>query len=105
MDDDLKDLPPEIRDRFFSFLRMGDDGNVQVPDQKAFIDFIYEMAPTYPALMNCLQLNEEKLTEHCRETGEVPPGVKLIKTTDVEGQNVTHVRIFHGPTIIPEDER
>ena len=32
-------------------------------------------------------------------------GVKIIKTATNEGENVTHLRIFHGPTVILEDER
>ena len=103
--DDFKNLPADIRDRFWSFLRIDDEGIAHVADRDGFVDFLYENAQQYPVLSEFLKLNEEKLTQHFHVTGEVRPGVELIKTEQAEGQNVTKLRIFRGPTIVPEDER
>ena len=81
------------------------DGNVEVADEDGLWNFVKENISMYPALGELFTLNEDALTEHVRKTGEVPPGVKLITKTEVEGQNVTKVRIYHGPTTIPEDDR
>src|SRR5437899_426234 len=102
MSDRLDDLPPEVHERIMSFFREV-DGSLEVSDKLGLIAFIADNLDTYPALGQLVQLNEEALTKHVQETGEVPPGVKLIKTATVEGQNVTHVRIYNGPTLVPED--
>jgi hypothetical protein len=104
MNNRLDDLPPEIGERILSFMREV-DGNFEVSDKRGLIEFIADNLEKYPALAQLVQLNEEALTKHVQETGEVPPGVKLIKQTDVEGENVTHVRIYNGPAFVPEDER
>ena len=57
----------------------------------------------YPSLMNLVKLNEPEVIRHFQETGEVPPGVKVIKTTTVPGQNVTELEIFHGPRSAKRD--
>src|SRR5947207_12235656 len=104
MKNPLDDLPNEIRERFESFLRIGDDGNVDVVDPTAFVDFLYENAERYPALREFLKVDEEKLTKHIEETGDVPPGVTVIQKTAVADSNVTKVRIVHGPGRLPTDD-
>lgn len=69
------------------------------------INFIVENADAHPSLLNLVKVNEERVIEHAKQTGEVLPGVRIIKTRTAEAGNVTDVRIFHGATTIPEDER
>ena len=59
--------------------------------------FILKNAEQYPALLTLIEPNEEWLVENFKRTGEVPPGVKLIYTETREGDNVTDLRVFHGP--------
>jgi len=103
MSDRFEDLPPEIQERISSFIISREDGTVEIPDRRA--DFIMDNPDAYPALLDLVKVNEEKVIEHAKETGEVLPGVKIIKTRTVEGSNVTDVRVFHGPTTIPEEDR
>ena len=42
--DDFKNLPADIRDRFWSFLRIDDEGTAHVADRDGFVDFLYENA-------------------------------------------------------------
>ena len=105
MSERFEDLPQEIRDRVWSFIGEREDGAFPEDDMRGLIAFIVENADAYPALLNLVQVNEDKVVEHAKEIGEVPPGIKIIKTATAEGENVTHVRIFHGPTTIPEEDR
>ncbi len=105
MSDRFEDLPPEIHQRVSTFIIAREDGTFDVEDRMGFIGFIVENADAYPALLNLVKVNEERVIEHVKQTGDVPPGVKIIKTLTVEGENVTQVGIFHGPTTIPGDER
>jgi hypothetical protein len=100
----VDNLPREILQKVLSFTREV-DGHVEIADEDGFYQFIADNVQEHPALAQFVKLNEEALTKHCQETGEVPPGVTLIKTTQADGENVTEVRIYHGPTVIPADER
>ena len=97
MSERADDLPIEIRSRVLSFCR-DVDGTLEVADMMGLVNFILDNSQAYPALLNLVKLNEAELIRHFQETGQVPPGVKLIKTTTVSGQNVTRLEIFHGPT-------
>ena len=103
MSDDLRSLPPELLERFMSFLR-DVDGQIEVIDGPGFVGFVMEHYNEYPVLLNMIKLNEEALTEHYERTGEVPPGVKLIKKTTREGENVTKLEIIHGPRAAESNE-
>ena len=98
-----RDLPEEIIQRVLSFCSVDADGSMAVEDMRGLVAFILENADTYPALRNLVSVNKDALTKHIEETGEVPPGVKLIKTTTIEGSNVTSVRIVHGPANVDRD--
>jgi hypothetical protein len=99
-------LPIEIRERVFSLFTRDADGNfAECADEDGFYRFLADNISQYPVLANLVKINEAAVIEHARKTGDVPPGVKLIKTEQVEGQNVTKVRIFHGPASIPEEDR
>jgi len=91
------DLPDEIVERVSSFCRRDADGNRTVEDMRGLVAFIVENAGQYPALLGLVSINEEAATKHIQETGDVPPGVKLVKTSAAEGSNVTHVQIVRGP--------
>jgi hypothetical protein len=105
MSDRFDDLPAEIQERVRSFMVEHEDGTYDVPDRMALVGFIVENADAYPALWNLVKVNEERVIEYAKRTGEIPPGIKIVKTRTVEGENVTDVRIFHGPTTIPEEDR
>jgi hypothetical protein len=72
------------------------NGEFQVAD-KRLLNFVAEYGQQHPALLGLFKINEEAVVEHFNRTGEVPPGVKLIKTTTREGDNVTKLEIFRGP--------
>ena len=105
MSDRFEDLPTEIQQRVFSFLRIDPDGNVEVVDAAGLVNFVVDNVQRYPALGELVKVDETALTKHIEETGHVPPGVKLVTKKAIEGQNVTKVRIYHGPATVPEAER
>ena len=96
MDEQLTDLPPELRAKLLTFLRES-NGEFEVVDMQGLVQFISEHAEQHPVLLRLVQVNEDVILEHFKQTGEVPPGIKLIKTTTPEGSNVTYLEIFHGP--------
>lgn len=89
----------------WSFIRRRDDGSWECEDKRGFVNFIADNATAFPALLSLVQPDEEKIVQHVRETGSVPPGIKIVKTTTSSDDNVTQLRVFHGPTTIPENER
>jgi len=102
---EIEDLPPDVQQRFLSFVRQREDGTIEFPDPRGLVNFIMDNADAYPALLTFIKVNEDSIIEHAKATGEVPPGIKIVKKRTVEGENVRDVRIFHGPTTIPKDER
>ncbi|MEX0880892.1 MAG: hypothetical protein WD451_14325, partial [Thermoanaerobaculia bacterium] len=96
MSDDLSSLPPALLAEFKSFLREKSDGEVEVVDDRGFVDFVYEHREQYPFLGGLLKLNEDAIREHVERTGEAPAGLKVIKQTTREGDNVTKLEILWG---------
>jgi len=88
--------PPEIGAKLMTFLREA-NGGFQVADMRGLVKFVAEYGDRHPALLSLLDVNEEAVVEHFKRTGEVPPGVRVIKTTTREGDNVTKLEIFRGP--------
>ena len=103
MGNEHPDLPGDLIERVLSFCTEDGDGNHTVADIRGLVAFIVENADRCPALLKLVTVNEEALTKHIQETGEVPPGVKLIKTSAAEGSNVTQVQIVHGPGKVDPD--
>lgn len=97
MSDDLKSLPDELKTQFLSFLREGENGQWELIDKDGLLNFVAEHGKTHPALWNLFTVNEDALVKHFEETGEVPPGVKMIAKTRIN-EKVTKVQILHGPT-------
>jgi len=50
-----------------------------------------------------IEVSEAALVQHFKDTGEVPPGVKMIEKARHLGTNVTGLRVLHGP--IPPKEK
>ena len=98
MQDDENNLPPEIGAKLMRFLREKADGEFEVIDMEGLVKFIAEHGERYPVLQSLVKINEDALIEHYKRTGEVPPGIKLIKTSTREGENVTYIEILHGLT-------
>ena len=98
MDKPMADLPRELALEFLNFLRERDDGEFELVDKLGLIKFVAEHGKDYPELFNLFELNEEAVVEHFKQTGEVPPGIKLVETTTHEGTNLAEFRVFHGPT-------
>ncbi len=92
----IQDLPEDLARRLMSLLT-DTDGEPQVKDMPGLIVFIAEHCETYPFLLDLVNINEEEVIKHFEETGEVPPGIKLIGTSTEEGSNVTHLEILQGP--------
>jgi len=60
-------------------------------------------AEQYPVLGAMIEVSEAALVQHFKDTGEVPPGVKMIEKARHLGTNVTGLRVLHGP--IPPKEK
>lgn len=103
MSHDFEDLPEEIQRGLMAFMREV-DGEFEITDKMGMVQFIVEHAEEYPSLLKAIKIDEAVLTKHIEETGEVPPGVKAIRTRTVPGSNVTKLDIFHGPTTVPREE-
>lgn len=97
------ELPVEIVERLLSFCTTDAAGHQQVVDSKGLVAFVLENADRYPALLNAVKVDQDRLTRHIQHTGEVPPGVKLVKTTTEDGSNVTRMQIVHGPGRVETD--
>lgn len=91
----FEDLPDDLRAEFLSFLKEV-NGEWEVADMMGLVGFIATHHKQYPDLLKLVRLNEEWAIKHFQETGEVPPGVKIVKRTEVSPK-VTQVEIFHGP--------
>ncbi len=91
----FSDLPAEISSQLMSFLEEK-DGELHIVDDLKFVDFIVQNGLQYPALLNLIKLNEEFVIENFERTGEVPPGVKLVKKTTEDGSNVTRLEVFYS---------
>ena len=96
MTDSYDDLPPDVAARFMEFVRHV-DGEYQVHDLQGLVNFIAEHAEEYPQLLNLVQLDGDALVKHYKETGEVPPGVKLVGKATRDGSNVVDLTVIHGP--------
>lgn len=90
------DLPPEIGAKLMTFLRE-ENGKFEVADLQGLLSFVAEYGDRHPALLELFKLNEEAVVQHFKQTGEIPPGVKIVHTTTREGDNVTKLEVFHGP--------
>lgn len=71
MSDRFEDLPPEIQERVLSFIGDREDGTLDDEAMRGLIAFIVENADAYPSLLNLVKLNEERVIEHAKETGQV----------------------------------
>ena len=91
-----RDLPPEISARFMACLEEV-NGDYQVKDKRALMELIAEHGATFPFLQELITVDLDAVVKHYEETGEVPPGIKLIRTTTNEGSNVVSLDVFHGP--------
>ena len=96
MNGQIDDLPLGIRANVLRYLHE-EDGEFRVVDVKGLLNFIIENSVHYPALLSLVQLDENALIERFQQTGELPPGVKLVRKTTQEGSKVTKLDIFHGP--------
>lgn len=90
------ELPPEIGAKLMTFLRET-NGQFEVADMQGFLEFIVEFGEQHPMLLDLIKVNKEAVVDHFERTGEVLPGIKLVKTTTREGHNVTKLEIFRGP--------
>lgn len=96
MSDDLSNLPDDLKAQFLGFLRET-DGRFEVSDFEGLVKFIALHHSKYPALLDLISINESAVVDHFERTGEVPPGIKLVRTTR-ESENVTRLEVRHGPT-------
>ncbi len=94
--DEFDELPREVIEQLLAFTTEI-EGEIKVTDHLGFVKFIVEHGKQYPLLYNLISVNKTAVIEHYKETGEVPPGVKIIAKTTTEGSNVTHLEIIHGP--------
>ncbi len=97
-----ENFPPELAKQLASYLQEV-DGEYIITDMLGLVGFILEHGKEYPGLYDIIQLDEDKVVEMYEKTGEVPPGIKLIRKTQREDSNVTDLEILHGP-IPPRDD-
>jgi hypothetical protein len=96
MSSDDEKIPPEIGQQLLSFVREV-DGDFEIVDMKGLVNFIQEHGKQYPTLLKLININEQAIVEHYQKTGEVPPGIKLVRKTR-EDDKVTKLEVFRGPT-------
>jgi len=96
MVEEPSDLPPHIVAALMKFVRVV-DGNIEVTEVKGLVEFLLAHHDTYPALDDLVTVNWEKVWQHFEDTGEVPPGIELISTTNLPGTNVTRLQVIRGP--------
>ena len=92
----IEDMPRELAERFLALFTEV-NGQSEVNDMAEFIRFIAEHGKQFPFLLTLVNVNEAAVIKHYEETGEVPPGVRLIGTSTPEGSNVTYLEILQGP--------
>ena len=97
MADSYDDLPPDLAAQLMEFV-CDVEGEYQVQDMQWLANFILQHQEEYPQLLNLIQIDEDAVVEYYKKTGEVPPGVKLVRTTTREGNNVVDLSVIHGST-------
>ena len=102
MDEESNDLPEDLRLQFLTFLREKNDGEWEVVDKLGFVKFIVEHGKQYPVLYTLINIDKDAVVDHYERTGEVPPGVKLVRKTR-ESETVTRLEVLRGP-IPPKSE-
>ena len=90
------EIPAALHSKLMSLMREV-DGTYKITDMGAFLHLISEHAEQYPQLLDLVKVKEGALEQHYEQTGEVPPGVKLIRTTREEGSNVVGLEVLRGP--------
>ena len=88
-------FPKEINEKIMTLLK-DVDGEYQITDLKAFAKLVAEYGEQYPSLYDFIEIDKEEIISHYKNTGEVPPGVKLVETSSEEGSNVINLRVLHG---------
>ena len=96
MNGHVDELPPEIRAGLLRYFHV-ENGEFRIVDLKGLVRFIVEHGAQHPALLCLVKLDENALIERFQKTGELPPGVRVVRRTSQEGDNVTRLDIFHGP--------
>lgn len=92
----LDELPEEVARELMSFL-IDVDGDLRVNDVSGFLTFVAHHSENYASLLELIKVDEEAVIAHFEETGEVPPGLKLVGKTTEAHSNVTHLQILRGP--------
>ena len=89
------ELPPDVAANLMKFIRQR-DGEIEVIDREDFLDFIIDNCRRYPALQGLLKVDGDAAMDYYERTGKVPSGIRLIKTTTRDGDNVTELEIIDG---------
>ncbi len=92
----MRDLPTDVLTKLMTFLHET-NGELQVIDMPGLVNFAVQHGEQYPILFNLFQVNKQTVLENFHQTGEVPAGVKLIRTATHEGSNVTELEVIRGP--------
>ena len=98
MAEDWSNFPPEIAAKLMSLLREA-NGTFEVSDMEGLIKLIAQHGAEYPLLQTLISIDYEAVVEHFKRTGEVLPGMRIIHTETREGENVTKLEIFRGPSL------
>ncbi|MFS8372668.1 hypothetical protein JH314_21400 [Xanthomonas campestris] len=93
----MTQLPEDLAAELMSLLRETEDGGYEITDMGRMVGFVFAHGDTYPFLNEIIKVDEAALSAHIERTGEVPPGVKMTRTTREQGSNVTHLEVVHGP--------
>jgi len=92
----MKKLTPELTTELLGLIRETDEEDYEIIDMEGLIRFVGLHGTEYPFLFGMLKINEALLVDHFEKTGEVPPGIKMVRTTrKIDG--VTELEVLHGP--------
>lgn len=98
----MTNLPQELAAQLMTFLRETTEDDYEVIDMGGLVNFVVAHGAEYPFLYGLVKVNEAAVAEQFEKTGEVPPGIKMVRKTQ-ESDNVTRLEVLHGP-IPPRSE-
>jgi hypothetical protein len=90
-----RDLPEAVATKLMACLEEF-DGDYRVKDMEALVNLIVEHGSEFPFLRELVTINEAAVARHYEQTGEVPPGIKMVQTSAEEGSNVVRLNVVHG---------
>lgn len=89
------DLPPDIAAKLMACWRRW-MGTTVSETRRRYLISSPSMARRSAFLRELITVNLDAVVKYYEETGAVPPGIKLIRTTTAEGSNVVGLDVLRG---------